>query len=110
MNEKLVKICQRRQAHRRRADRHITADQRVEHPPGDHDDLSGVQFDEGDLIRPPALSQVLDHLAAEQWMPGVVNGDIPPDMGRMTLSVPRRLRRPVPRQLGWPPGLTGGRA
>jgi hypothetical protein len=85
MNEKLVKICQRRQAHRRRADRHITADQRVEHPPGDHDDLSGVQFDEGDLIRPPALSQVLDHLAAEQWMPGVVNGDIPPDMGRMTL-------------------------
>jgi hypothetical protein len=27
---------------------------------------------------------VLDHLAAEQRMPGVVNGDIPPDMGRMT--------------------------
>ena len=84
MNEKLVKIRQRRQAHRRRTDRHVTADQRVEHPPGDHDDLPGVQFDEGDLIRPPALPHVLDHLSAEQRMPGVVNGDIPPDMGRMT--------------------------
>ena len=88
MNEKLVQLRQRRQAHRRRADRHVTADQWVEHPPGDGNDLSGVQFDEGDLIRPPALPQVLDYLAAEQRMPGVVNGDIPPDMGRMTPRCP----------------------
>jgi hypothetical protein len=73
MNEKLVKIRQPRQAHRRRADRNLAADQRVKHPPGDHDALPGVQFDEGDLIRPPVLPQVLDHLLAEQRMPRVMN-------------------------------------
>jgi hypothetical protein len=81
----LVKLHQRRQARRWCADRYLAAHHRIEHPSGDGDDFPRSGFDEGDFMRPPAFSPVLDHLSADQRMPGVVDGDIPPDMRRITL-------------------------
>jgi hypothetical protein len=82
--EKLTQILQRLDINMRRAERHLSAGDCIQHPIRQHDDHAGGGFD---ITQPSAVTQ-LDamqaHPLAEQRVPAIVNFDFAPNTGRMS--------------------------
>ena len=63
---------------------HAKADARVEHPVRQHRYDAGLNFDVHDATTRTSLGVVSSYASAVKWMPGIVNFNFLPDMGRMT--------------------------
>ena len=63
---------------------HAGADDRIEHPGRDRDHRAGGRLNMDELTGPAPLAVERMNAASEEWVPTIVDDDIPPDMGRMT--------------------------
>jgi len=81
-----MQLGQRRDGHARRADLHARAGDRVQHPGGDHHDDARRHLDMNHVAASASLTVVPAQPASAQRMPSIVNDDLLPDMGRMTLE------------------------
>jgi hypothetical protein len=82
--QQLVQLDQRCYRHPRRAERHSSADGRIQHPSRHHDDHAGRHLDVNNLAAGAPLNILASKTPPIERVPAVVNFDFRPDMGRMT--------------------------
>jgi hypothetical protein len=63
---------------------HANADARVEHPVRQHRYDAGLDLDVHDATTRTSFAVVSSYASAVKWMPGIVDFNFLPDMGRMT--------------------------
>ncbi len=83
-----MQVGQRGGGDARRADIHVGAGSRIQHPGRDHHNHAGRRFNMDHVPARPALAVVPAQPATVQRMPPVVDDDLLPNMGRMTLDWP----------------------
>ncbi|MGO8954538.1 MAG: hypothetical protein ACLPWS_05625 [Rhodomicrobium sp.] len=84
-----MQVTQRRQRDPRDADLESAAIDRIELPGCHHRDDTGLELKMCDLFGRAPLNQNTTIAPAAQWMPGIMDNDIVPDMGRMTARLQR---------------------
>jgi hypothetical protein len=87
-DQQVVQIRQGCERHARRADLHLGADDRIQHPRRHHGDHPGRHFNVDHLPRCAMLAVVPTEAPPEQRVPPVVDHHLLPDMGRMTPRSP----------------------
>ena len=79
-----MQISQRIHRESRCSEGHAGADARVEHPVRQHRYDAGLDLQVHDATTRTLFSVVSAYASAVKWMPGIVNFNFVPDMGRMT--------------------------
>ena len=82
-----AKFIQRRDGNLRRGNLKRTAGQPIELPGRHARDDAGLDLDMRDVAGCAPLEQDAPDTLATEWVPAIVNDDILPDMGRMTLRL-----------------------
>ena len=86
--QQAVQVGQRRERSAGWADLHARTGDRVQHPGRHHHDNARRHFDMNHVITGSALTVVTAQSAPVKRVPPVVDDDLLPDMGRMTLGLP----------------------
>ena len=107
-DEQLMQVDQRSERDARGADRHARAGGRIQHPRSHHRDHAGPCLDMDDLTGGPPLAVLTTHPLPIERMPAIVDDDLLPEMGRMTLRWPWAARTPC--SPGRMPGRVIGRS
>jgi len=81
-----VQIRQSRDRDTGHADLHVRAGNCIQHPGRDHCHHTGRYFDMDHVTAGAALATLPTQMAPVQRMPSIMDDDLLPDMGRMTLQ------------------------
>jgi hypothetical protein len=88
LDKQLMQFNQGRDRHPRRPQLHPGTSGGIEHPCRDDHDVAGCHLDMNNLAAGAPLDVLLSNPPPIQRMPAVMNLNLLPDMGRMTVRLP----------------------
>lgn len=110
LDKQLMQVSQGRDRHPRRPQLHPGTSGGIEHPCRDDHDVAGRHFDMNNLAAGAPLDVLTSNSPPIQRMPAVMNLNLLPDMGRMTVRLRSDARitslpAPMPAGIAPPPSI-----